>query len=177
MNKHGYHQNKLVPGLWTHTWRPVQFALAVDNFGVKYVSKEHTLHLKIDLEENYTLTTKWEGRRYIVGFGLHAYMPNYMTKAPRQFKHKARGKQHALYPSAPIKYVAKKQYTTQASAAALLDKKGKHFTQQVCGNLLFLGCAVNSTLLCPVSAIASQYSVPTEDTMKKTLQSLDYAAT
>jgi hypothetical protein len=36
---------------------------------------------------------------------------------------------------------------------------------------------VDSTLLCPISAIASQSSKPTEDTMRYTLQLLDYLAT
>ena len=42
---------------------------------------------------------------------------------------------------------------------------------------MFLGRAVDSTLLCSLSAIASQSSAPTEDTMKKTLQFLDYTVT
>ena len=43
---HRYRQSKLVPGLWKHDTRPVQFTLVLDNFGVKYVDKEHALHLK-----------------------------------------------------------------------------------------------------------------------------------
>jgi hypothetical protein len=42
---------------------------------------------------------------------------------------------------------------------------------------MFLGGAVDSTLLCPISAIASQSSKPTEDTMHHTQQLLDYLAT
>jgi hypothetical protein len=185
LNKHGYHQRKLVPGLWKHQWRPVQFTLIVDNFWVKYVGEEHALHLKAALEKNYTITTEWEGRRYI-GITLdwdhtrrqvHLSMPYYVAIALRQFRHELRGKQHAPYPSAPIKYGAKKQYATQASTAPLLDKKGKRFIQQVCGIFLFLGRAVYSTLLCPVSEIAFQSSEPTEDTMTQTLQFLNYVAT
>ena len=58
-----------------------------------------------------------------------------------------------------------------------LNEKGKKFTQQVCGKFLFLGRAVDSTLLCPISVIAAQSSTPTEDTMKYTMQFLDYVAT
>jgi hypothetical protein len=65
LNKRGYHQSKLVPGLWSHKWRPVQFILVVDDFGVKYVGEEHALHLKQTLEENYNVTLEWDGRRYI----------------------------------------------------------------------------------------------------------------
>ena len=56
LNKRGNHQSKLVPGLWSHKWRPVQFTLAVDDFGVIYFGKEHALHLKHTLEENYNGT-------------------------------------------------------------------------------------------------------------------------
>ena len=52
LNKRSYQQNKLVPGLWKHEWRSIQFTLVVDNFGVKYVEKEHALHLKQTLEGN-----------------------------------------------------------------------------------------------------------------------------
>jgi hypothetical protein len=46
LNKHGYQQCKLVPGLWKHDTWPIQFTLVVDNFRVKYKGKEHTQHLK-----------------------------------------------------------------------------------------------------------------------------------
>merc|ERR1712086_810158 len=81
------------------------------------------------------------------------------------------------FPTVLIKYGAKKQYATQESKAPLLDAKGKKFIQQVCGKFLFLGRAVDSTLLCPISAIASQSSKPTEDTLKQTKQLLNYIAT
>ena len=70
-----------------------------------------------------------------------------------------------------------RKYATQSSAAPLLDKKGKTFIQQVCGKVLFLGRAVNSTLICPISAIVPQSMTPTEETMKQTHQLLDYIAT
>ena len=33
LNKHGYRQSKLVPGLWKYA--PIQFTLVMDDFGVK----------------------------------------------------------------------------------------------------------------------------------------------
>ena len=59
LNKRSYYQSKLVPGVWKHEWRPVQFTLVVDDFGVKYVGEEHALHLKKTLEEDYAVTTEW----------------------------------------------------------------------------------------------------------------------
>ena len=95
----------------------------------------------------------------------------------KQFQHIAGKLQYSPYPSVPIQYGAKKQYATQELTAPLLDDKAKCFIQQVCGKFLFLGRAVDSTLLCPISAIASQSSKPTTDTMQQTLQLLDYLAT
>ena len=57
LNKRGYCQSKLVPGILKHDWRPVQFTLVVGNFGVNYVGKEHALHLKQKIEEKYTVTS------------------------------------------------------------------------------------------------------------------------
>ncbi len=59
----------------------------------------------------------------------------------------------------------------------LLDNKAKRFTQQVCSKFIFIGRAVDSTLHCPISAIASQSSKPTKDMMRQTLQLLYYLAT
>ncbi|KAL7524797.1 hypothetical protein ACHAXR_000721, partial [Thalassiosira sp. AJA248-18] len=41
----GYPQSKTTPGFWKHDWRPISFTLVVDDFGVKYVGKEHAEHL------------------------------------------------------------------------------------------------------------------------------------
>ncbi len=43
--KAGYTQSKITPGYWKHTWQPISFTLVVDDFGVKYSSKEHVHHL------------------------------------------------------------------------------------------------------------------------------------
>ncbi len=41
LKEHGYSQSKTTPGLWKHKWRPVWFSLFVNDFGVKYIGKEH----------------------------------------------------------------------------------------------------------------------------------------
>jgi len=146
---------------------------------------EHTHHLKNTLEEYYKLTCNWTETRYI-GITLdwdykkrqvHLSMPNYVKKTLKQFQHIAGKLKHSPYPSIPIQYGAKKQYAKQESTAPMLDDKAKCFIQQVCRKFLFLGRAVDSTLLCPISAIASQSSKLTTETMQQTLQLLDYLAT
>ena len=52
------------PGLCRHKWRPITFSLVVDEFGVKYVGKQHAYHLINSIQENYQVSTYWEGQRY-----------------------------------------------------------------------------------------------------------------
>lgn len=98
VNKHGYYQNRLIPGLWKHKSHSIQFTLVVDDFGVKYVGREHVgrehaEHLKSVLEEHYKVTTDWTGGRYIgihlkwdyEKWQVHMYMPGYVQKALLQF--------------------------------------------------------------------------------------------
>ena len=42
---------KYTPGLYLHKTRPISFTLVVDDFGVKYVDKENTLHLEKTLQD------------------------------------------------------------------------------------------------------------------------------
>jgi hypothetical protein len=104
-------------------------------------------------------------------------MPNYVAKALQQFQHTRRQQQHTPYPCAPIQYGPTTQYATKESTAPAVDANAKKFIQEVCRKFLSLVRAVDSTLLCPISRIASQSATPTEDTLKQTYLLLDYLAT
>ena len=185
LNKAGYFQSKLVPGLWSHKTRPISFTLVVDDFGVKYIGKEHALHLQSVIEQHYKCSTDWSGNRYIgitidwdyTKRKVHLSMPGYKDKALKQFQHRSTETQHSPFQCKPIKYGAKKQFAVMPSTAAPLTKADKKFIQRVCGKFLYLARAVDPTLLCPISAIASQSANPTTDTMEQTKQLLDYIAT
>lgn len=43
--RHGYFEQPHTPGLWKHVSRPVWFNLCVDDFGIKYIGREHLRHL------------------------------------------------------------------------------------------------------------------------------------
>ena len=45
LEKEGYYEARNTPGLWIHKWRPIQFCLVVDDFGVEYVGKQHADNL------------------------------------------------------------------------------------------------------------------------------------
>eukprot|EP00804_Cyclotella_cryptica_P005280 CCRYP_015798-RA/>CCRYP_015798-RA protein AED:0.29 eAED:0.29 QI:0/0/0/1/1/1/2/0/570 len=185
LNKHGYFQSKLVPGLWHHNKQSILFTLVVDNFGVKYERKEDADHLLSVLQEHYTVKADWAGTRYIgihlhwdyVQRKVHLHMQGYVKKALTQFQHVLKKKQQQPFPHTPIAHGAKQQFAKSASTAPLVSEQDKNFIQRVCGKFLFLGRAVDSTLLTPISALASQSAQPTTDTMKQTQQLLDYLAT
>ncbi len=52
LQKHGYRQSQMTPGLWKHDTRSISFSLVVNDFGVKYVGKENAQHL-LDTVRNY----------------------------------------------------------------------------------------------------------------------------
>jgi len=85
-------------------------------------------------------------------------------------------RQDSPYPYTPPKYGAKVQYANNGDDSPLLDKNGKRFIQQVNGKFLFLGRAVDLTILTALSAIAAQQASPTEETKKRAIQLLDYLA-
>ena len=52
------------PGLFKHRWRPIWFALVVNNFGIKYVGEEHQDHLLNILNKYYEMETDYNGELY-----------------------------------------------------------------------------------------------------------------
>ena len=53
-----------IPRVWRHKWRPIQFRLFVDDFGVEYVVKQHSNHLATILNKYHNITEDWEGKKY-----------------------------------------------------------------------------------------------------------------
>ena len=47
-----------------HKWRHIAFPLVVDDFGIKYVGKEHADHLIAALKQDYELDEDWDGTKY-----------------------------------------------------------------------------------------------------------------
>jgi hypothetical protein len=92
---HGYRQIKFTPGLLRHVTHPIQFTLAVDDFGVHYVVKEHAEHLIDALETDYAVSKDWTGGIYC-GITLKwdyenkhvdLSMPGYIKDALHKYQH------------------------------------------------------------------------------------------
>ena len=64
LKKAGYTQSKITPGYWTCKLHPISFTLVVDDFGIKYIGKEHAMHLIRVLKEYYKVEEDWKGKQY-----------------------------------------------------------------------------------------------------------------
>ena len=94
--KHGFSQTPHTPGLWKHHIKPIQFALLVDNFGMKYKNKRDAQDLINALESNYeAVSVDWDGELFC-GIKLEwdyqhqtvdLSMPGYITKILQRFLH------------------------------------------------------------------------------------------
>jgi hypothetical protein len=62
--KDGYRPTQHTHGLWKHDTHPISFSLVVDDFGVKYVGREHAEHLMACITQNYNISSDWKGSAY-----------------------------------------------------------------------------------------------------------------
>ena len=120
--KHGYHQSKIIPGLWTHETRPTTFTLVVDDFTIKIMSDNNANHLINVLRKDYTITVDTEATKYI-GLTIewdynngkvHMHMPGYLEKAMTRFKQEIPTKvQNSPHQHIEVKYRSKKQFVNE----------------------------------------------------------------
>ena len=54
---HGYRPVPHSLGLWTHDTRPTSFCLCVDDFGIKYFTKDDANHLRDILKKSFKIST------------------------------------------------------------------------------------------------------------------------
>ena len=184
LDKHGYYEVKHTPGLWRHRTRPVWFTLLVDDFCIKYIGEDNLKHLIDALEQDYTMEVDYEGKLYAGitldwNYGRDRYvdisMPGYTLKQLIRYAHKKpRRPQHCPYSPNPIKYGAKIQEPLPTDDSPLLGPKDIKYIQQVVGSFLYYARAVDPTILMALSSIAADQAAPTENTMKRVRQFLDY---
>ena len=156
--------------LWKHYWRPISFRLNVDDFGVKYVGKEHTDHLVKILEEFYVVEKDWEGKKYCritldfdyIRHQVHLSMPGYCNECLQRFRHECQKWTDQPHKHLLTTYGAKIQYKKEAATLSKLGPKEQKFTQQVTDTFLYYARTVDATMLVALSAIASEQAAPTE---------------
>jgi hypothetical protein len=184
LKEHGFTQRKIMPGLWTHEWCPITFSLVVDNFGIKYIGEEHAQHL-LQMVQKYYTGLKRRGKDIADSPSSGIMLTR---KCTFQCHHMLRRHKstfsilHILYrrinriSTSKSCMVTKIQKANPLNTSPPLDKAGKKFIQEVTGIFLYLAQAVDSTMLTTLSSLVSKQATPTERTMLKCLQILDYAA-
>ena len=93
---HGYRPMQNTIGMWEHETRPTKFCLCVDDFGVKYFSKEDADHLLDTLKQYYQITVDWNGKKYCgitIDWNYNSgyvdiSMPKYILAVRLKFQHK-----------------------------------------------------------------------------------------
>ena len=183
---HGYIPCPRTPGLWKHIIRPVTFCLVVDDFGVKYVGRQHADHLLHALLSEYKVTTDWGGTLYLgITFKwdyqhgtVDLSMPGYIERALKKFKHpKPYRPEHAPYDWTVPVYGRHTQLAAAEDESPLLDATEKQRVQAIVGTTLFYARAVDPTALVALGSISSEQSNATEKTNKKVTRLLNYFAT
>ncbi len=184
--EHGYHQSKIVNGLWKHKARPICFCLVVDDFAVKFINQADVDHLINTIRKYYPMTVDEEATKYIgltikwdyTNRKAHIHMPGYLDKAFVRYKHEKPMKiQNSPHPHVIPQYGVKTQYAVEEIDSPTLSKEETTYIQAVAGTLLYHARAVDPTIITSLSAIATEQAKPTQETMKKVKQLLDYCAT
>jgi hypothetical protein len=170
-------------GLWTHDTRPISFSLVVDDFGVKYVGREHTEHLMECIKMNYNISSDWNGSAYCgltldwdyKNRTLDLSMPGYIKAALHKYQHAAPARpEHAPHTwNTPI-YGAKTQYVEDKTTSPALPNKYVNKIQRLTGTLLYYARAVDPTLIIPINVLASEQSKATAVTADKVIKLLNY---
>jgi hypothetical protein len=161
--------------------------LVVDDFGVKYVGKEHAEHRITVLQQHYETSIDWMGLLYC-GITLtwdyekrtlDISMPGYVEAAfLHRFQHSVPTKpQHSPYQATLPQYGAKVQYIDEPDTSlVLLPKSAITCIQQVIGTFLFYARAVDTTMLFALSTLVSDQASVTTKTKAAIQQFLDYCA-
>ncbi len=103
------------------------------------------------------------------------HIPGYLDKVFLKFKHVAPSKkQNSPHPHAIPQYGAIPKYAESQDRSPLLNKENTKHVQAVTGTLLYYARAVDSTILTALSPLATEQAKPTQKTMEKVKQLLDY---
>ena len=130
----GYYEAASTPGLWRHNWRPIQFCLIFDDFGVEYVGIENFNHLLDLLKKYHGIQFNMDGTKF-AGINIkwdHANgwcrvsMDGYIDTLLINFDHPRRTiPRLSPYKCVPIAYGSKTQLLPEIDTLELLDHTRK----------------------------------------------------
>ena len=155
---HGYIQDPLVPMLFVHNVSKLSFTLVVDDFGIKFFSRESAEHLIRILRLKYKITLDWEGKHYLgmtlrwdyVRRKVFLSIPGYVAKMEKRFKHlflnwDGRGAESPAIYVPPVRGSVTQTATPPDTSPLLPSDIAAELPQ-------FLGCALYYTRILEVTA-------------------------
>ena len=105
-------------------------------------------------------------------------MPGYIKKVLQKYLHESPAKpQHSPYITAPNKYGKEAHNPLPPDESSPVSKEKIKQIQGIVGSLLFYARSIDSTFLVGLNTIAMQQTSATDNTLKRTEDLLDYAAT
>ena len=186
LGEHGYAQAPHNPCTFRHQERQTAFTLVVDDFGVKYRSKEDADHLIETLEKLYKVKVNLAGSKYL---GYHIQftddrrqvslsMPDYLPKVHQRFQARLAALDHrgaaspAVY-SPPV-YGSHSQMTEVDDSSPASEEQTKEL-QEIVGCFMYYARAVDGTMLPAVNHIASEMKAPTQRVLAMADRMLAYS--
>ena len=175
-------------GMWKHKTRCTIFCLCVDNFGVKYYTKDDVHHLQKTLQPVYDVKIDWTGENFLgyklrwnylknyVDISMPTYIPNLLKKLNYK-PHK--NPQYSPHEYVPINWTShtNRQYAMEEDTSAFLSIPDTKYVQSAIGSLLYYGRALDGSILPTLSQIASKQATPTIKTKHQIQHLLDYINT
>ena len=105
-------------------------------------------------------------------------MPGYIKKVLQKYLHESPANpQHSPYIIAPKKYGTEAHNPLPPDKSSPVSKEKIKRIQGIVGSLLFYARSIDSTFLVGLNTIAMQQTSATDNTLKRTEDLLDYAAT
>ena len=137
----------------------------MEDFGVKYVGKQHGNHLISILGEHCTISHNWAGLRYLgmvidwdyMNREVHLSMLSYVRDALKHLHYTCPKKtQDQPYLHVNPTYRAKAQYATNKDDSPLFSPANKKFIQEVTGMFLYNARAIDTKMLPALGSIATR---------------------
>jgi hypothetical protein len=184
--KHGYHQAKHTPCLFTHESNGIAFTLVVDDFLVKYKTQEAADHLKATLRSLYTITVDTALKQKYVGITIDydmknrhmdLSMPGYVTNALTRFgKLDIKGANSPIVYTPPV-YGAKSQtIPADGPPAKPLTEAQTTTVQEIIGVFLYYARAVDPMMITAVNKLGSTQATADTSIFKDTDRLFQYAS-
>jgi len=181
----GYYEDKFTPCLFHHETRPTKFALVVDDFGIKYSSKDDLDHLVSCIGSIWKVKVDLSGKKFLgmnLSWDYDSPIPNLTIDAPN------------VIPSALKRFCTGKRPKFARSPTCIKNPRpdkipigsilrqptpcpeSTKYVQEVCGTFSHYARVIDYSMLTAVNNISQSQSNPNSDTLEQIDRLLGYAA-